>query len=202
MKTGIMGGTFNPIHQGHIEMMEAAAKEAGLEYILLIPTGNPPHKTEEVISKYDRYEMCMLAAASMDNVIVSSIEIERNGSTYTIDTLKELEKKFGKMDELFFIIGADTVMKLRTWKNFAEVSKRCSFIAFYRNDTDKEGIEAEILGLMEDFGAKVLLLETRVMDVSSSDIRDRVQKSLPIGGMVPGPVEEYIKRNGIYSSGK
>ena len=198
MKIGIMGGTFNPIHQGHVEMMEAASKEAGLDYILLIPTGNPPHKSEEIVSGYDRYEMCLLAAAYMDNVLVSSIEIERKGITYTIDTLKELEKKYGKMDELFFIIGADTVLRLRTWKNFSEVAKRCSFIAFFRNDTDMKGIETEIHRLMEDLGAKVILLESHVMDVSSSDIRDRVKQGLSIKGMVPGRVLEYIGRNDLY----
>jgi nicotinate-nucleotide adenylyltransferase len=199
MKTGIMGGTFNPIHQGHIEMMNKAAEEAGLEYIMLIPTGDPPHKVKsEIISKYDRYEMCLLAASELDNVFVSSIEIERPGTTYTIDTLKELEKRYGGMDELYFIIGADTIMNLQSWKNFDQVAKRCSFIAFSRDEFDVKAIETEIEQLAQRYGARINLLKSRVMEVSSSQIREKVQGGESITGMVPKSVELYIKRNKIY----
>ncbi|MDX1358978.1 MAG: nicotinate (nicotinamide) nucleotide adenylyltransferase, partial [Clostridia bacterium] len=125
MRIGILGGTFNPIHNGHLEMAEIAVDVYSLDDVILIPTGNPPHKAdEEIISKYDRYELCLLSAAAYDNIFVSSVEIDREGITYTIDTLKELEKLYGIRDELYFIIGGDTVFQLEKWKDFKEVFKR------------------------------------------------------------------------------
>ena len=199
MKTGILGGTFNPIHLGHIEMMEKAAEEAGLDDIMLIPTGDPPHKDRnELISKYDRYEMCLLSAMSLDNVFVSSIEIEREGTTYTIDTLLELEKRYGIRDNLYFIVGADTLFKMDSWKDIDEVARRCIFLAFPREDASYSHIWEEAERLEKEHGLDIQIMKSHVMDVSSSEIREMVNKGLDISGIVPGNVREYILRNKIY----
>jgi len=203
MKIGLMGGTFNPIHNGHIKMMEKAAELEDLEYIMLIPTGDPPHKVKsEVISKYHRYEMCLLCAAHMDNVVVSSVEIERNGTTYTIDTLRELENRYGRFEDLHFIIGADTVMGLRKWKEFGEVCKRCRFIAFGREELKDQEVQDEIARLKEEFGAHIRLLKESIPDVSSSELRDRIKEGMSVKGMIPGSVEVYIKKNMLYTGEK
>jgi nicotinate-nucleotide adenylyltransferase len=200
MKTGILGGTFNPIHCGHIEMMEKALEEEDLDDILLIPTGDPPHKDKkDLISKYDRYEMCLLSAMSLDNVFVSSIEVEREGTTYTIDTLLELEKRYGIKENIYFIVGADTLFKLETWKDIEKVAKRCIFLAFPREDASFSHIEEEAERLRQEHGMDIRIMKSHVLDVSSSKIREMVNRGSDIERMVPGKVREYIIRNKIYS---
>lgn len=199
MKTGIMGGTFNPIHNGHIEMALIAADVFGLDDIMLIPTGNPPHKKgEEILSKYERYELCLLSAAEYDNIFVSSIEIDREGLTYTIDTLKELEKSYGLRDDLYFIIGGDTVLQLESWKNFKEVFGRCKFIAFGRTGMDSSEIIEKIEFLKSEYGADIGYITAEVMDIASRDLREMIRKNQPISGLVPKRAEEYILRHNIY----
>ena len=176
MRIGILGGTFNPIHNGHLEMAEIAVDVFSLDDVILIPTGNPPHKEgEEVISKYDRYELCLLSAAAYDNIFVSSVEIDREGITYTIDTLKELEKLYGIRDELYFIIGGDTVFQLEKWKDFKEVFKRCSFIAFGRAGMDTSAIMEKIDYLNYTYGADIGYISADILDVASRELRDMIK---------------------------
>ncbi|MBN2557757.1 MAG: nicotinate-nucleotide adenylyltransferase [Clostridia bacterium] len=199
MKIGIMGGTFNPIHNGHIEMACKAAEEFKLDDILLIPAGNPPHKADNpVLSKYDRYEMCLVAAAPYDNIIVSSIEIERDSTTYTIDTLKELEVSYGIRDGIYFIIGGDTVFQLETWRDFREVFKRCGFIAFKRSGLDPGKMLGETNRLKSEYGIEIFHASADISPFSSSDIRKRISRGDTIQGMVPASVEEYIRRHNLY----
>ncbi|MFO7612745.1 MAG: nicotinate-nucleotide adenylyltransferase [Clostridia bacterium] len=199
MKIGIMGGTFNPIHNGHMEMACEAAEKFGLDDILLIPTGNPPHKADDpVLSKYERYEMCLLAAAPHDNVIVSSLEIERDSTTYTIDTLNELEASYGIRDGIYFIIGGDTVFQLETWRDFREVFKKCSFIVFGRSGIGDGKIRDEAERLKQEHGAEIFHVPGAISPVSSSDIRERLIRGDSIEGMVPLSVGEYIRRHNLY----
>lgn len=199
MKTGIMGGTFNPIHNGHIEMALIAADVFGLDDVMLVPTGSPPHKTdEEILSKYERFELCLLSAAEYDNIFVSSIEIDREGFTYTIDTLDELEKVYGLKDGLYFIIGGDTVLQLESWRNFKEVFKRCKFIAFGRAGMDSSVITEKIEFLKSEYGADIGYIEADIMDIASRDLREMVKNNMPITGLVPKRAQEYIIRHNIY----
>lgn len=199
MKIGIMGGTFNPIHNGHMEMAEIAADVFDLDDVMLIPTGIPPHKTEEnVISKYERYELCLLSAASYDNIFVSSVEIDRKGFTYTIDTLKELEKIYGIRNDIYFIIGGDTVLKLEKWKDFEEVFKRCKFIAFGRAGMDADTIIDKIQHLRREYGAKIGYITADIMDIASRDLRDMIKNDEYISGFLPKNTEEYIHRHNLY----
>ena len=199
MKTGILGGTFNPIHNGHLEMAEIAIDVFGLDDIMLIPTGSPPHKTNEnILSKYERYELCLLSTARYDNIFVSSVEIDRDGYTYTIDTLKELEKIYGIRDELHFIIGGDTVMKLEHWKNFREVFKRCKFIAFGRIGLDLSEIIEKIEFLQKEYDAEIGLITADIMDIASKDLRDMIKNGESVSGLIPPEAESYIKRHNLY----
>ncbi len=199
MKIGILGGTFNPIHNGHIEMILKAADEFDLDDVLLIPTGNPPHKpNKEILSKYERYELCLLSAAEYDNVFVSSIEIDRKGYTYTIDTLKELEKVFGIRDGIYFIVGGDTVLQLENWKDFGEVVKRCNFIAFGRIGMDSTKILDKIDYLKQKYNADISYLAMDIAAIASSDIRKRIKNGETYFGLMPKRVEEYIAKHNLY----
>lgn len=199
MKIGLMGGTFNPIHNGHIEMALIAAEEYGLDDVLLMPTGNPPHKKdEELLSKHERYELCLLAAAEYDNIFVSSIEIDRDGTTYTIDTINELEKVYGIKDGLYFIVGGDTVLHLENWIRFEEVFARCKFIAFGRAGMDSTQITKKIEYLKSEYGADIGYIKADIMDIASRDLRSMVKNNKSIAGFVPRRAEEYILRHNIY----
>lgn len=199
MKIGILGGTFNPIHNGHIEMILKAADEFDLDDVLLIPTGNPPHKpNKEILSKYERYELCLLSAAEYDNVFVSSIEIDRKGYTYTIDTLKELEKVFGIRDGIYFIVGGDTVLQLENWKDFGEVVKRCNFIAFGRIGMDSTKILDKIDYIKQKYNADISYLAMDIAAIASSDIRKRIKNGETYFGLMPKRVEEYIAKHNLY----
>ncbi len=199
MKTGILGGTFNPIHNGHLEMAEIAVDVFDLDDIMLIPTGNPPHKTnEDMLSKYERYELCLLSAVRYDNIFVSSIEVDREGYTYTIDTLMELERIYGLKDELYFIIGGDTVFLLEKWKNFREIFKRCRFIAFGRAGMDLAKIIQKIELLETKYGADIGLITADIMDVASKDLREMIKKGESVSGFIPPEAESYIKRHNLY----
>lgn len=199
MKLGIMGGTFNPIHNGHIEMAEIAADVFSLDDIMLLPTGSPPHKTnEDILSKYERYELCLLSAARYDNIFVSSIEIDREGYTYTIDTLKELEKIYGLRDEVYFIIGGDTVFKLEKWKNFREVFSRCKFIAFGRAGMDLSDIIKKIEFLKTEYAADIKLITAAILDIASKELRETIKNGGSVSGLIPPEAESYIKNHNLY----
>jgi len=199
MKTGILGGTFNPIHNGHLEMAEIAIDIFGLDDIMLIPTGSPPHKTNEnILSKHERYELCLLSVARYDNIFVSSVEIDRDGYTYTIDTLKELEKIYGIRDELYFIIGGDTVFQLENWKDFRKVFKRCKFIAFGRIGLDLSEIIEKIEFLQKEYDAEIGLITADIMDIASKDLRDMIKNGEPVSGLIPPKAEAYIKHHHLY----
>lgn len=193
-----MGGTFNPIHNGHMQMIENAIEYFGLDDVVVIPSGIPPHKNEEILSPYRRYEMCLLAAAGYDNIFVSSLEIERSGFTYTIDTLKELEIHYGIKDNIYFIIGGDTVFELENWKNFKQVFKKCSFIAFGRTGSDHVEIMKKIEFLKRAYKAKISIIPREIEDISSTGIRKLVREGKSFKGLVPKRVGEYILKRDLY----
>src|SRR4030042_2999716 len=132
-KIGIMGGTFNPIHHGHLVTAQEALSQFKLDMVIFIPTGNPPHKIEnEVASAEDRYIMTVIATSSNSNFFVSRMEIDRRGKSYTIDTVRQLKKNYGSSSLLYFITGADAILEILTWKNTDEIVSLCKFIAATR----------------------------------------------------------------------
>lgn len=199
MKTGIMGGTFNPVHNGHIYMMHKAAKALDLDYVMLIPSGSPPHKPDDMlIPAMERYEMCLLAASEHDNIVVSSIEIEREGTTYTIDTLEQLEHRFGKSQEYFFIIGGDTVFQLETWKEYEKVFEKCDFAVFGRQGLENGKVIEKINYLNQKYGARLHFISDIPPAVSSSEIRKKISSGEDFSQLVPKRVKDYIDRHRIY----
>lgn len=194
MRVGIMGGTLDPVHNGHIQVAKAALEQLGLDSVMLLPAGDPPHKSNP-ISKQDRFEMVCLAANEVEGLFPSDIEINRKGTTYTVDTLHQLHRDKPCV-EWYYLIGADTLDVLDTWRNFHEVAKLCTFAVTGRADADASRAKAK--ALEEEYGAKFVMLDFCGPDISSSEVRRRVAEGLEIDSIVPTSVCKYIKDHGLY----
>jgi nicotinate-nucleotide adenylyltransferase len=197
-RIGIMGGTFDPVHYGHLVTAEEALVQFNLDKVVFVPTGRPVRKTHRHLSSAeDRYLMTVIATASNPDFEVSRIEIDRPGATYTVDTMLALRDFYGPRAGLFFISGADAVREILTWKNADRFAGLCTFIAATR-----PGYEAD-LSMDEEVGHLVPLpalesMEVPALAISSSDIRDRVAARRPIRYLLPEAVAAYIEKNGLY----
>lgn len=193
---GILGGTFDPIHNGHLHMARAVCERMAMDEIIFIPAHVPPHK-QHFASAADRYAMTALAIAGEPRFLLSDMEIRRSGISYTIDTIRELHEAYAGR-ELYFIIGMDSVAQLHTWHHIEEMLELSSFAAIWRS-----GYENALRELEAHLGARalerVLLLNTPVYDVSSTEIRSRVRRRASLAGLVPRAVEKYIYEHGLYT---
>ena len=201
-KIGIMGGTFNPIHHGHLVTAQEALDQFGLDEIIFIPTGDPPHKVEDLLADAeDRYLMTVIATSSNDSFFVSRIEIDRHGKSYTIDTVKELRKIYGKGSELFFVTGADAILEILTWKNTDEIVTLAKFIAATRPGYDLSRIEdlrSTLFRSEREACAGISIMEIPALAISSTNIRKRIKENRPINYLVPEGVNNYIIKHGLY----
>jgi nicotinate-nucleotide adenylyltransferase len=190
-RLGIMGGTFDPIHIGHLVCAEEARWQFSLDEVIFVPAGNPWQK-RDVTPPEDRYLLTMLASAGNPHFSVSRIEIDRSGPTYTLETLRLLKEFHGDQAELFFITGADAVLEILTWKDPEALLDTATFIAATR-----PGYELGRLDLGR-FGDRVRVIEIPALAISSTDIRRRVREGRPIHYLVPPQVAAYIKERGVY----
>ena len=201
-RIGISGGTFDPIHHGHLIIAEYVADKFNLDKVLFIPSGTPPHKNErEVTPAMDRYNMVCDAVSGNPRFEASNIEVERPGYTFTVDTLMALKEKLDAGTQLFFIVGADVVRDLPTWREPQKVFALCSFIAVLRPGYDSEGFEKQMEFLQSRYSAKIYSTEAPLIDISSTAIRERVRNALSIKYLVPESVENYVVKNKLYSGG-
>jgi nicotinate-nucleotide adenylyltransferase len=205
LKLGIMGGTFNPIHYGHLVTAEEALRQFGLDKVVFIPTGEPPHKTTGILATpEDRYLMTVIATASNSDFLVSRIEIGRKGKSYTIDTLKHLKGIFRDRATLYFITGADAILEIITWKDTGDVLRLCRFIAATRPGYDIKKIEQLKSVISKDFNLDISgkdhihLMEIPALAISSTDIRKRIKEGKPIKYLLPEGVSNYILKNELY----
>lgn len=182
---GLLGGSFNPIHEGHLAMAEAAKKALGLDKIILMPAGNPPHKGEELAEKHHRLRMTELAAG--DRFEVSAMEVERPGVTYTVDTLEALGALYPGA-ALWVIIGEDTLHEISTWHDARRVFSLCRFAVFARPPKPPPDVPS----------VAVTRLDVSIPTVSATAIRERIQKGFSLQGFVPEPVADYIGRHRLY----
>lgn len=194
-RIGIMGGTFDPIHYGHLVAAEAARVEYRLEKVIFVPTGNPPHKAErEIAGARHRYNMVRLACNTNPDFRVSRVEIDRQGFSYTSDTVAYFRAKYGQESELFFITGADAIKEILSWRRVADLMKECYFIAAtrpgYQFNEDSQ--------LPEEFAARVTNLDVPALAISSSQIRAMVREGKSIKYLLPETVEAYIKKHQLY----
>lgn len=165
---GIMGGTFDPIHNGHIQMAQKCMEKFSLDEIIFLPAGEPPHKRSfGITDKYRRLEMTNLAVKDIPGFSVSDIEIRREGYTYTIDSLRELGQLY-KNARFFYIIGADTLSELYTWRSIEEVSKLTKFLVVGRSNVPAEALHNAAARVREDFGGQLLDAEFTVREISST----------------------------------
>ncbi len=196
LRIGIMGGTFDPIHYGHLVTAEAARERFGLKKVIFVPSGQPPHKKPEAVSPFwHRYLMVVLATYSNPYFEVSAVEYERGGPSYTVDTVREFRRLYGPDAELFFVTGADAILEILTWKAPEELLSLCRFIAATRPGYDLRQLH-QVLG--EFYLGAVSLLEIPMLSISSSEIRERVRRGFSIKYLVPEPVEAYIYQKGLY----
>lgn len=197
---GIMGGTFDPIHTGHLVVADEVRKEFKLDKVIFMPTGDPPHKNSKNVSKGEkRYEMTLLATITNPFFEISRLELDRKGTTYTIDTILELKKMYDNEVELFFITGADSLLELHTWKDSEKILELCKIIAATRPGYDIEHMEGRLKELNELHKDKITTITTPGLQISSTDIRKRVKSSMSIKYLIPESVEMYINKYKLYS---
>ena len=190
MRLGIMGGTFDPIHHGHLAAADEVAHLLQLDQVLFVPTGVPWQKTHrEVSPAEDRYLMTVIATASHPRFRVSRIEVDRQGQTYTVDTLRELRATYPEA-ELFFITGADALTQILGWVDSDDLLKLAHFVGVTR-----PGYELKDHGLPE---GSVTTLEVPALAISSSEIRARVGSGEPIRYLLPPGVAQYVDKRGLY----
>ena len=193
---GIMGGTFDPIHRGHLLIAQAALQQLSLHRVMFLPDGDPPHK-EPVSDPQDRLRMVQLACEGELRYVVSDMELKRSGRTYTVDTLRHL-KEDSPRDDLVYLVGSDTFFLFPTWRTAEEVANLCRMAILLRPGDSPEQVRAAQADFLLRYGLKSHLLEGVGLDLSSSQIRRAVQAGEDIGDMVPEAVAGYIRKHGLY----
>ena len=197
-KVGILGGTFDPIHTGHLILAEAAYESFSLDYVLIMPNGNPPHKAGQVNATMEqRTRMVELAVADNPHLKVSDFEKTPQDYHYTYETLEFLKKEHPDTD-YSFILGADSLVHFHTWMEPRRICEACSILAATRDHMESEELTARIQELSRVFGAHIYPMETPNIDISSNMIRERVRTGRSIRYYVPEAVEEYIYKKGLY----
>ncbi len=196
---GIMGGTFDPVHYGHLVTAESVRAHYGLQEVVFVPTGMPPHKSPEQVSQAEhRYLMTVLATATNPAFSVSRSEIDRPGPSFTADTVREVRQSRGPLDEIVFITGADAVRQLPSWSRLDEIFQHCEVVAASRPGYPFAEFEQEIALLPRPLRRRIHFLEVPALAISSSDIRHRVAEGMPIRYLVPEAVQIYIDKMGLY----
>jgi nicotinate-nucleotide adenylyltransferase len=217
LRLGILGGTFDPIHYGHLRIAEEACEDLGLEKVFLIPGASPPHKGKKAISSFDdRFAMTTMAAKRSPLLKALDLEGRRDGISYSIDTINEIHKLYGPDLELFFIIGIDAFQEIKTWKNYEDLFRKTNFVVIKRPGFSDEGFGPLILSMGLDFhagemlssynhpssGHSIVYKKLSLLEISSTRIRDLVASGRSIRFLVPEPVRLYIEEKGLYLNGR
>jgi nicotinate-nucleotide adenylyltransferase len=197
MRIGAIGGTFDPIHIGHLILAEEARTRLRLTRMVFIPAGSPPHKLGQQITDSERrLEMVQLATADNERMAVSRIDIDRTGPCYTVDTIRLLREAWGAETEVYFLIGGDSLAELPTWHQPERLLRICQVVAVARPGypADLDAVER----LLPGAASLIHVLDTPVLDISSTDIRKRVRTGRSIRYLVPRAVERYVYEHGLY----
>lgn len=187
MRIGILGGTFNPIHKGHIKFAIGARRKLKLDKIIFVPANIPPHKIGlDILSAKERYKMVRLAIKTRPYFYISDYEIRSEGTSYSVKTIKAFKRKFGKNAKIFFLTGSDSLSQLKAWKHLDRIMELAEFVAAKRPGH-------KIIGAK---GITVINIPT--LNISSSDIRERVKKGLSVKKFLAKQVYNYINKRGFY----
>ena len=195
-KIGIMGGSFDPPHIGHLLMAETVKEELELDFVIFIPTGKTGYKNKNT-SCENRFNMVSLAIANREGFINSDIEIKRDGYTYTADTLNELNMSYAD-SQLYFIVGADSLDYMEKWKDPARVFEQCNVVAVNRKGYNDFIMKEKAEELYNKFSADITFVRMPTIDISSTDIRERIKSGKSVRYLVPDAVIEYIRENKLY----
>ncbi len=197
-KIGIIGGTFNPIHVGHLIIAEMAFEQYELDKVLFMPASQPPHKIGEPIEE-DVYRVAMVELAINDNphFELSLLEINRQGLSYTSMTMEQLADEY-KDTEFYFIVGGDSIDAIETWREPGKILRLCHMVACIRNQLDTERLDQQIEYLDQKYQTRVYKLEVPKIDISSTVIRERLKSHNSVKYLVPDNVIDYIKKHGLY----
>lgn len=218
-RLGLLGGTFDPIHMGHLDVARAAADALALDEVRLIPSGFPPHRAAPRASAFHRFAMTSLAAATDDRFTASDEELGRGGASYTADTLGHLHQQGWQAGELFFLTGADAFAKIATWKDYPALLDLAHFVVCSRPGYPAglvRGLLPDLSGRMMDVtfpgqsaasdvgtaGTVIVLLEAATAAASSTGVRDAAGSGGSIDGMVPPAVAAHIQKHGLYNSSR
>ena len=199
MRIGVIGGTFDPIHIGHLILAEEARARLGLEQVLFVPAGQPPHKVGRAITPPQlRLEMVRLAIADNERFALSRVDVDRPGPCYTVDTIRILRDAWGHETEIYFLMGSDSLVELPTWRHPDLLLRLCHVVAIGRPGHRVD--IAELERVLPDAVLAIRILDAPRVDISATVIRQRVRLGLPIRYLVPPAVERYIYRRNLYSA--
>ena len=211
-RIGLFGGTFNPIHLGHLRGAEEIREAFGLQEVIFIPAADPPHKmTEEIIEAHHRLEMVKRATRKNPQFFTSDAELKRPGKSYSIDTIRYFREKF--KDSLYFILGRDAFVEIETWKDFQSLFSFCNFIIMVRPGVIQASLlpaglapafryDQGVSGWIHGSGNIIFFKEINFLDISSTKVRELVEKGASIKYLVPPEVEAYIEKHGLYQKGQ
>lgn len=198
MKIGVLGGTFDPIHNGHLGIADAACRELGITQVLFVPARDPWLKERRSIApSQDRVEMVKLAILAYPSYNISYVDLKRDGPSYTVDTLSDLRRELGLTANLYFILGMDAMEGLPDWRESERIVKMCHLVVAKRpgvNMIDLKALEQRLPGVWE----KVIVIDNKLYDINSTAIRHLVAVGHSINGLVPDAVARYIRENSLY----
>lgn len=198
-RLGVLGGTFDPIHFGHLDVADAARRALQLDQVLLIPSSDPPHRpADPVASGCHRFALVALAIQGHDALHVSDMEMMRTGPSYTADTLRAVARQGWDPSQIFFILGSDAFAEIASWREFPAVLDAANFVVVARPGTTLEAAMSRTPSLREREGKSLFLVEARTRDVSSSTIRARLAARQPIDDLVPAAVARHIVAHHLY----
>jgi nicotinate-nucleotide adenylyltransferase len=198
-RIGIMGGTFDPIHKGHLALAKAAMDEFVLSKVIFIPAGTPPHKKPgDVTDKEHRYNMVRLAIRGKKGYSISRMELDRKGLSYAVDTFNALKKRYGRKVKLFYIMGLDSINEILDWRKPLDLFKLCEFIVGTRPGTKIRTFKRLVkFPPLQKEVDKIHLMELKE-NISSSDIRQKIKEGKSVSAVVPKAIENYIRKNKLY----
>lgn len=195
-KIGILGGTFNPIHYGHLMISEYLRDELNLDKVIYVPTGYSPHKINS-ISADIRYKMVEIAIKNNENFQISDVEAKSGEISYSVNTVKKLKEN--QPGEYFFLIGSDTIFQLKTWRKLEELSKEVHFVAALRPEyLEIDKIDEEIKYLKKNFNTQITIINGPLYQVSSTELRDRMKTKKSVRYLIPDEVIRFIRENNLY----
>ena len=194
-RIAIMGGTFDPIHIAHLLIAEEARVQFGLDEVVFMPNNLPPIPKHEVLSPADRVNMVKLAIAGNDHFTVSTIEIDREGPSYSYDTVLTLKAELPFVEQIYFLTGADAILGLQYWRNYEELLSECEFIAATRPGFDLDALRTTMPAAL---ARRVFFLPIPGLEISSTNIRNRVKEGRSIRHLTPDAVVGYIQGKGLY----